>query len=130
MILKKAIYYAVAVVALAATAVICVTFLAMALHAALKPVVGEAWAGVLVAGAAALLAGGISAFILLRANPPRSHKPPEQERDLTSRMFELAQAKPWVALGVVGAVAAVALKNPRTTATVVSALMAGRATKK
>ena len=45
------------------------------------------------------------------------------------RMFELAQAKPWVALGIVGAVAAVALKNPRTTATVVSALMAGRASK-
>ena len=58
MILRKAIYYAVAVVALAATAVICVTFLAMALAAALKPAVGEAWAGVLVAGAAALLAGG------------------------------------------------------------------------
>lgn len=129
MILKRAIYYAVAVVALAATAVICVTFLAMALHAALTPAVGEAWAGVLVAGAAALLAAAISAMILLRANPPR-RKTPEHDRDMTSRMFELAQAKPWVALGIVGAVAAVALKNPRTTATVVSALLAGRATKK
>ena len=129
MILKRAIYYAVAVVALAATAVICVTVLAMALHAALTPAVGEAWAGVLVAGAAALLAAAISAMILLRANPPR-RKTPEQDRDMTSRMFELAQAKPWVALGIVGAVAAVALKNPRTTATVVSALLAGRATKK
>ena len=128
MILRKAIYYAVAVVALAATAVICVTFLAMALHAALAPAVGEAWAGVLVAGAAALLAAAISAMILVRANPPR--RKVEHDRDMTSRMFELAQAKPWVALGIVGAVAAVALKNPRTTATVVSALLAGRATKK
>ena len=129
MILKRAIYYVVAVVALAATAVVCVVFLALALHAGLTPVVGEAWAGVLVAAAAALLAGGIGMVLLMLARPPRRHGR-EQDKDLTSRMFELAQAKPWIALGVVGAVAAVALKNPRTTATVVSALMAGRASKK
>jgi hypothetical protein len=129
LILKRAIYYVVAVVALAATAVVCVVFLALALHAGLTPVVGEAWAGVLVAAAAALLAGGIGMVLLMLARPPRRHGR-EQDKDLTSRMFELAQAKPWIALGVVGAVAAVALKNPRTTATVVSALMAGRASKK
>ncbi|WP_312164752.1 hypothetical protein [Phenylobacterium sp.] len=129
MILKRAIYYVTAVVALAATAVVCVVFLALALHAGLTPVVGEAWAGVLVAAAAAALAGIIGMVLLMLANPPRRRHKREQDKDLTSRMFELAQAKPWVALGVVGAVAAVALKNPRTTATVVSALMAGRASK-
>lgn len=129
MILKRVIYYAVAVVALAATAVICVTFLAMALHAALSPQLGPAWAGVVVAGAAALLAAFISMFILFQADPPRRRNLP-QERDLTSRMFELAQSRPLIALGVLGATAIVVLKNPRTTATVVSALLAGRATKK
>lgn len=127
MILKRALYYVVAAVALAATAVVCVVFLAMALHAGLTPVVGEAWAGVLVAAAAAVLAGIIGMVLLMMASPPRRHR--EQDKDLTSRMFELAQAKPLIALGVVGAIAAVALKNPRTTATVVSALMAGRASK-
>lgn len=129
MILKRALYYVVAAVALAATAVVCVVFLAMALHAALIPAVGEAWAGVLVAAAAAALAGLIGMVLLIMASPPRRHSRRDQDKDLTSRMFELAQAKPWIALGVVGALAAVALKNPRTTATVVSALMAGRASK-
>ena len=129
MILKRALYYVVAAVALAATAVVCVVFLAMALHAGLTPVVGEAWAGVLVAAAAALLAGVIGMVLLMMASPPRRHNRRDQDKDLTSRMFELAQAKPWIALGVVGAVAAVALKNPRTTANIVSAMLAGRASK-
>ena len=73
MILKRALYYVVAAVALAATAVVCVVFLAMALHAGLTPVVGEAWAGVLVAAAAALLAGGIGMVLLMMASPPRRH---------------------------------------------------------
>jgi hypothetical protein len=128
LILRKAIYYVTAVVSLAATAVICVVFLALALHAAVKPAVGEAWAGVVVAGAAVLLAAAISAVMVLRAAPPKSlrHEP----KDLSSRMFELAQAKPLVALGIIGAIAAVALKSPRTTATFASALLAGRASKK
>lgn len=130
MILKRIIYYATAVVAFATAAVICVIFLALALHAAIAPLVGSAWASAIVAGAAALLAAGAAFLVVLRHSPPRRARAREQDRDLTSRMFELAQAKPWVALGVIGAVAAVAFKNPRTTATVVSALMAGRATKK
>lgn len=129
MILKRAIYYATIVVAFATAAVTCVVFLALALHAALAPLVGSAWASALVAGAAALLAAGAAALTLLGGQPRRQKERP-QDRDITSRMFELAQAKPWVALGVIGAIAAVAFKNPRTTATVVSALMAGRATKK
>ncbi|MET3526919.1 hypothetical protein [Phenylobacterium koreense] len=128
MILRKAIYYVTAVVSLAATAVICIVFLALSLHAAMRPLVGDAWASVIVAGAAVLLAAAISAVMLYRASPPRRQQ--EEPKDLASRMFELVQAKPLVALGIAGAIAAVALKNPRTTATVVSALMAGRASKK
>lgn len=129
MILRKAIYYVTAVVSLAATAVVCVVFLALALHAALTPAVGEAWAGVLVAGAAAILAGAISVAMLWRAHPPGGKKL-EEPKDLSSQMLQLAQAKPLIALGVVAAVTAVALKNPRTVATVFSAMMAGRASKK
>ena len=129
MILKRAIYYATIVVAFATAAVVCVVFLALALHAALAPMVGSAWASALVAGAAALLAAG-AAGLTLMGGQPRRHKEQPQDLDVATRMIELAQAKPWVALGIVGAVAAVAFKNPRTTATVVSALMAGRATKK
>jgi len=130
LILKKAAYYAVAVAALAAAAVVCVVALAMALHAAVEPSVGPAWAAVIVAGAAVVLMGLLSAFLLIRANPPKALHAVGQEKDLTSRVFELARDKPWVAAGVVVAAAAVALKNPKITAAVVSAVMAGRASKK
>lgn len=130
MILKKAVYFAVAAAALAAAAVVCVVALAMALHAAVAPALGLAWAGVVVAGAAAVLMGLLAAIMLISANPPKKLQAAGQEKDLTSRLFELARDKPWVAAGVVVAAAAVALKNPKITAAVVSAVMAGRASKK
>ncbi|MDP3852825.1 hypothetical protein [Phenylobacterium sp.] len=130
MILKKAVYFAVAVAALAAAAVVCVVALAMALHAAVVPALGPAWAAVVVASAAALLMGLLAAIMLIRANPPKKLHVAGQDKDLTSRVFELARDKPWVAAGVVAAAAAVALKNPKITAAVVSAVMAGRASKK
>ncbi|UTP40027.1 hypothetical protein M9M90_02305 [Phenylobacterium sp. LH3H17] len=130
MILKKAVYFAVAVAALAAAAVVCVVALAMALHAAVLPSVGPAWASVIVAGAATVVMAILAAILLIRANPPKKLRVGGQEKDLTSRVFELARDKPWVAAGVVAAAAAVALKNPKITAAVVSAVMAGRASKK
>lgn len=130
MILKKAVYFAVAVAALAAAAVVCVVALAMALHAAVLPWVGPAWASVIVAGAATVLMAILAAVMMIRANPPKRLNAPGHDKDFSSRLFELARDKPWVALGVVGAAAAVALKNPKITAAVVSAVMAGRASKK
>ncbi|MDP3745943.1 MAG: hypothetical protein Q8Q88_02735 [Phenylobacterium sp.] len=130
MILKKAVYFAIAVAALAAAAVVCVVTLAMALHAAALPWVGPAWASVIVAGAATVLMAILATILLTRANPPNQQNVAGQEKDLTSRIFELARDKPWVAAGVVVAAAAVALKNPKITAAIVSAVMAGRASKK
>lgn len=130
MILKKAVYFAIAVAALAAAAVVCVVALAMALHAAALPWVGPAWASVIVAGAATALMAILATILLIRANPPKQLSSAGQEKDLTSRIFELARDKPWVAAGVVVAAAAVALKNPKITAAIVSAVLAGRASKK
>lgn len=132
MILKKTIYYAVAVAALAAAATVCVVFLALALYAALTPNIGPAWAAAAVAAAALTVTVIISAMLLGKANP--HHLPGQpQEPDLTMRMFELARDKPWVALGALGALgaaAAVAMKNPKITSAVITALIAGRVSKK
>ena len=130
MILKKAVYFAIAVAALAAAAVVCVVALAMALHAAVEPAVGSAWASVIVAGAATVLMALLAAILLIRANPRKSSPTAGQDKDLTSRLFELVRDKPWIAAGAIVAAAAVALKNPKITAAVISAVMAGRASKK
>jgi len=130
LILKKAVYFTVGVAALATASVVCVVALAMALHAAVTPALGPAWASVIVAGAAAALAGLVAAVLLTRGHPNRDRHAPEQERDLTSRLFELARDKPLVAGGAILAAAVVALRNPKITAAVLSAVMAGRASKK
>lgn len=132
MILKKAIFYVTGVTAAAAAACVCVVALAFALHAAVAPYVGPAWASAIVAGAAALLIGILAAVLLSAGKGPKdTHKPTEQRSgDLTSRLFELARDKPWVAAGAIAAGAAVVLKNPKITAAIISAVMAGRASKK
>ncbi len=129
MILKKAIFYAAGVAAIAAAASVAVVALAFALHAALTPYVGPAWSSAAVAGSAALLIAILAAVLVTQGKGPKSaHK--VEERDFTSRLFELARDKPWVAAGAVAAAAAVVLKNPKITAAVLSAVMAGRASKK
>lgn len=133
MILKKTIYYAVAVAALAAAATVCVVFLALALYAALAPNLGPAWSAAAVAAAALTVTVILSAVLLGKIIP---HHPPgqqAQEPDLTMRVFELARDKPWVALGALGALgaaAAVAMKNPKITSAVITTLIASRVAKK
>jgi hypothetical protein len=131
LILKKAIYYAVAVAALAAAAIVCVVFLALALNAALVPVVGPAWGAAAVAAVALAFVAIFASILLAKLHSPHTAK--HEDPDLTTRVFELAREKPLVALGAVGTLgvaAAVAMRNPKITAALLSALMAGRATKK
>jgi hypothetical protein len=131
LILKKAIYYAVAVAALAAAAIVCVVFLALALNAALVPVVGPAWGAAAVAAVALAFVAIFASILLAKLHSPQAAK--HDDPDLSTRVFELAREKPLVALGAVGTLgvaAAVAMRNPKITAALLSALMAGRATKK
>ena len=130
MILKKAIRIAVAVSALAAGAAVCVVALAYALYAAVEPAVGPAWASAIVAGVAALLLI-IGGLLMTR----RDHAAPDrhldhQHRDFTGRAMEIAREKPMIALAAVAAAGLVALKNPKITAALVGAFLAGRAPKK
>jgi hypothetical protein len=130
LILKKAIFYAAGVAALAAAASVCVVALAFALQAAVAPYVGPAWASAIVALAAAALIGVLAAVLFSAGKGPKESRKGHEPRDLTSRLFELARDKPWIAAAAVAAGAAVVLKNPKITAAVLSAVMAGRASKK
>ena len=102
MILKRALYYVVAAVALAATAVVCVVFLAMALHAGLKPMVGEAWAGVLVAAAAALITSAATAISKASLDASLQHDLPEASRASAFGRSESVLQLAWVIGGAVG----------------------------
>lgn len=129
MILRKAILIACGVAALAAAASVCVIALAFALYAALAPAWGPALAAAGVAGAATLLIllGGLIA--LLAANPSKLKKKSGSE-DLPSRMIELAREKPLIAAAAIVAAGVVAVRNPKITATLMAAFMAGRSSDK
>ena len=125
MIFKKALLYVSAVSALAAAAVVVVVALAFALYAAVLPPVGPAWAAASVAGAAAGLMVLCALVLLIKVNPPKFGKQP-QERDVLTRLIDLAKDKPIVAASAIIAGAAVALKNPKIVATLLATAMATR----
>ncbi|MCI3133251.1 hypothetical protein [Phenylobacterium aquaticum] len=126
MILKKAIQIACAVAALSAASAVGVVAAAFAVYAALRPMIGPAWAAAAVCALAAAMIGLGGLIAALAANPPRFKKPVAEEKDLVSRLIELARDKPLVAASAVLAAGAVAFKNPKVTAAIVSAFMAGR----
>jgi len=49
-------------------------------------------------------------------------------KNLTAQLIDLARERPLVAVGVVGAAAAVVIRNPRVLSAVVAGLFASRAT--
>ncbi|HEX3700007.1 MAG TPA: hypothetical protein VHV27_04970 [Phenylobacterium sp.] len=116
-----------AVAALAAAAVVCVIALAFALYAALRDVIGPAWAAAAVAGAAALIAI-IAALLLTRKAKPKPV--PGDQQNLTARLIELARERPLVAAGAMAAAVAVVVRNPRILTAIVSAAFASRRPRK
>lgn len=114
-----------AIAALAAAAVVVVVALSFALYAAVRDLIGPAWAATAVAGVFALIAL-ILAFVLTRkARPPKPVQGDDQ--NLTSKLIDLARERPLVAAGAVAAAATVVIKNPRILMAVITGLFAGRA---
>lgn len=124
--IKKLIRIASAVAAIAAAAAVCIVALAFALYAALKPAIGPAWSAAAVAGTAALIVVVVALLLGRRAQPEEKG----DDRDLATKVFDLARDKPMVAVAAVAAAGLVALRNPKITAALVGAFMAGRAPKK
>ena len=87
--------------------------------------VGSAWAAAAVAAVVALFAL-ILAFLVTRkaqAEPVRG-----DSKNLTAQLLNLARERPLVAVGVVGAAAAVVIRNPRILSAVIAGLFASHAT--
>jgi uncharacterized membrane protein len=122
-IFRKFVGLVAAIAAIAAAAAVCIVALAFALYAGLRDLVGPAWAAAGVAAAVAFIAL-ILAFAVTRKARPKPVKGDSQ--NLTAKLVELARERPMVALGAVGAAAAVVIKNPRILSAVIAGLIAGR----
>lgn len=123
---------AAAFAAVAAAAVVVVVAASFAVYAAAKPYVGEAWAAAIVAGVFALVAV-IIAWVATRKVAPKTKPGKPADASVVDRMIDLAKERPLVALGAGAAATAAAvtvlLRNPAVITAVISAFLAGNATK-
>lgn len=125
MIFGRILRLAAAITALAAAAAVVMVALAFALYAAVRDVIGPAWGAATVAGVFAVLALILAFVVTRRARPPEPVA--GDDRNLTSKLIDLARERPLVAVGVVAAAATVVIKNPRILMAVITGLFAGRA---
>ncbi|MEO8114951.1 MAG: hypothetical protein ABI655_11245, partial [Phenylobacterium sp.] len=88
--------------------------------------IGPAGGAAVVAGAAALLAL-ILAIVLTRKAVPK--KPKAEDQTLVTRIVELARERPIVAAAAAVAAGIVLARNPKVLTTLISAFVAGRATR-
>lgn len=120
---KRVVGLVAAFAAIGVAAGVCVVALSFALYAAIRDLIGPAWGAAAVAAAAAVLAL-VLAFLLTRKARP---KPVKGDSDnLTAKLVDLARERPLVALGAVGAAAAVVIRNPRILTAIVTATFANR----
>lgn len=129
---QRILYAAIAWVAVAAAAVVCVVAASFAVYAAARTWVGPAWAAAVVVGVFALLALALAALATRKAAPPKP-KPGAAVDDasLTERLIVLAKERPLIALGAAAAASAAAVtvlvRNPALVTALFSAFVAGSA---
>lgn len=123
MIFRKVLAMMAAGAAIAAAAVVVVIALSFALYAALRDLIGPAWASAAVAGAFALLAV-VVALIMTRKAKPKPVKGDDQ--NLTAKLVDLARERPLVAAGAMAAAVAVVIRNPRILTAIATAAFATR----
>jgi hypothetical protein len=120
-----------AIAAIAAAVVVVVMAAALTLYAVAKPYLGEAGAAGTVAGVFALIAVIVAWIVSRKAAPPektKAHK--NEDASVVDRLIVMAKERPLIALGATAAAAVVLLRNPAVITAVVSAFVAGNASKK
>lgn len=110
--------------ALAAAAGVIVIALAYALHAALEPMIGPAWADCCVALAAAILIGLLGFALIMTVRRPK--RPSPEPGGVAERALEFVKSRP--VTSAAGAIAAgvLAVRNPGYLGAVVRAFVEGR----
>jgi Na+/melibiose symporter-like transporter len=127
--LKRILNLAAAIAAVAAAVAVCVVAAAYAVYALADYWLTAAGAAAVVAGVFALVAV-IAAWLATRKVAPRTPRGAKAEdAPPLDRLIGLAKERPLIALGIGAAAAVVLIRNPAVITAVVSAFMAGTASK-
>jgi hypothetical protein len=127
--LRRVFRYAAALGAVAAAGAVVIVAASFALYALAKTWLGAAGAAAVVAAVFALVAVVVAWLATRKAAPPRRKGPPADDQSLIDRLVDLAKERPLVALGATAAVVTVLIRNPAVITAVVSAFVAGNASK-
>jgi len=131
--LRRILNLAAAFAAVATSAAVVIVAASFAVYALAKSYLGEAGAAAMVAGVFALIAV-IIAWLASRQGVPKAKRGGKlDDATLTDRLVDMAKERPMVALGAAAAAAAAAsvvlIRNPAVITAVLSAFMAGKASK-
>jgi Na+/melibiose symporter-like transporter len=126
--LRRILNLAAAFAAVAAAAAVVVVAASFAVYAVAKPYLGQAGAAAVVAGVFALIAVVI-AWLATRKVKPRTKPGKVDDASVVDRVIDMAKERPLIALGAAAAAVTVLLRNPAVITAVVSAFVAGNATK-
>ena len=124
MIFRRLLFVLAGVTALAVSAGVIVVALAYALFALVKPYVGPAGGGAVVAGAAALLIALIGLALSLAARPPKRR--PGDDANIVARLLDFVKDKPITAIGGAIAAGVLAVRNPGYLGSVIRSFVEGR----
>lgn len=129
MTLSRILAFAVAIAAVAAATVVCVVAAAFAVYALATIYLGPAGAAAVVVGVFALIAVGAAWAALRKASPKTRSGGKTTDLGLIDRAFGIARERPMIALGAAAVAVTVLLRNPAMVSALVSAFLAGGATK-
>lgn len=127
--LKRILNLAAAFSAVVAAAAVVIVAASFALYAVVLPYLGEAGAAAAVAGVFALVALIVAWVATRKVTPKAKRGAKADDASVIDRLIDMAKERPLVALGAAAAAATVLLRNPAVITAVISAFMAGSASK-
>ena len=129
MTLKRILNLAAALTAVAAAAAVVVIAASFAVYALAKPYLGEAGAAAVVAGVFALIAVIVAWLATRKVTPKAKRGGKVDDQSVIDRLIDMAKERPLIALGATAAAVTVMLRNPAVITAVISAFVAGNASK-
>ena len=126
--IRRILSLAAAITAVATAVAVCVVAASFGVYAVARTWLTEAGAAAVVVSIFAIVAVLI-AWLVTRKAAPRGRRGPVDDASVIDRLLLMAKDRPLIALGAAAAAATVLLRNPAIVGAIVSAFVAGSATK-
>jgi len=127
--LRRILNLAAAFAAVATAAGVCVVAASFALYALAKAYLGAAGGAAVVAGVFAIVALVVAWLATRKVTPRRKAVPAASDASVIDRLIDMAKERPLIALGATAAAVTVLIRNPAVVGAIVSAFVAGNASK-